>query len=155
MTKKEEMAYDITNFALKNKNGEPVGSMELQGLILAEDEQEFAVKLTDFIANVAYKIATTQMPKVMAIQFKEANPENIDDFIFRNFCRADGQFVSNGEFYTHNELYEKIKPFCKGISISIVPKDLGNEDHEEEFNKRFGFINYKVIKFGVDYKDYI
>lgn len=119
--------------------------MELQGLILAKDEQEFAAKLTAFIANAAYKIATTQMPKVMAIQFKEASPQNIDDFIFMNFCRADGQFVFNGEFYTHNELYEKIKPFCKGISISIVTKDLGNTYHEEEFNKRFGFINYKEI----------
>lgn len=36
MTKKEEMAYDITNFALKNKNGEPVISALITKIIFKE-----------------------------------------------------------------------------------------------------------------------
>ena len=45
MTKKEEMAYDITNFALKNKNGEPVGSVA----------DSYARQIAEVLYNAGYR----------------------------------------------------------------------------------------------------
>lgn len=45
MTKKEEMAYAITNFALKNKNGEPVGSVA----------DNYARQIAEVLYNAGYR----------------------------------------------------------------------------------------------------
>ena len=48
MTKKEEMAYIITNFALKNKNGEPVGSVA----------DHYARQIAEALYNAGYRKVT-------------------------------------------------------------------------------------------------
>ena len=80
-------------------------------------------------------------PKIMAIQFRKAEAYNVASLVDA-YRRTDGQYVFEGQFYTRLELKEKFAPFCKELSISVVPKEFDFGTPREQIDKQFGFIEY-------------
>lgn len=120
--------------------------MEYTGLILANSEIDFNIKLTDLIARHVGNLALNLDASIMAIQFKDADEYDIEKVV-DSYRRTDGQYCYWGDFMTREEVYEQIKPYCKRISISIVPKDLGKGDWvASDSHKKFGYINLAMIE---------
>lgn len=118
-------------------------SYEKRGVIFAANAQEFGLKVQALIAQPLIDIAANS--RVLAIQFADIDDGLIEQHIYQHFMRTDGQFVFEGCFRTGNEILEEIKPFCKQISISYLPKSYDDKDKfllENEKRKRFGWINY-------------
>lgn len=115
--------------------------MEIRTTILGTDKDVFETNLMVEIGKSINTILECEEPKIMAIQFRDAEAYNIARLI-DVYRRTDGQYVFEGRFYTRLELEEKFKPFCKEISISIVPKELDLETPREQVDKQFGFIKY-------------
>lgn len=121
------------------------GKMEYTGLILACNANDFNNKLTDLIANHLGNLALNLDASIMAIQFKDADEYDIEKVV-DSYRRTDGQYCYWGDFMTREEVYEQVKPYCKRISISIVPKDLGKGDFvSSDRQKKFGYINLSLI----------
>lgn len=96
----------------------------LSGRILASNQNEFAFKLQRIMYDAAQKIAA-ESTMVLAIQFRDVDYLQMEDYIWRTFPYIDGKFLyDNDLYYTHEELQEKINPYCKDISISVLPKKL-------------------------------
>lgn len=118
-------------------------SYEKRGVIFAANAQEFGRKVQALIAQPLIDIAAGS--RVLAIQFADIDDGLIKQHIYQHFMRTDGQFVFEGCFRTGGEILEEIKPFCKQISISYLPKSYDDKDKfllENEKRKRFGRINY-------------
>lgn len=118
-------------------------SYEKRGVIFAANAQEFGRKVQALITQPLIDIAANSL--VLAIQFADIDDGLIKQHIYQHFMRTDGQFVFYGCFRTGGEILEEIKPFCKQISISYMPKRYGDKDNfllEDEKRKRFGQINY-------------
>lgn len=118
-------------------------SYEKRGFIFATNAQEFGQKVQWLIAQPLIDIAADS--RVLAIQFADIDDGLIKQHIYQLFMRTDGQFVFEGCFRTCGEILEEIKPFCKQISISYLPKSYDDKDKfllEDEKRKRFGRINY-------------
>lgn len=124
----------------------PIGcKMEYTGLILANSEIDFNIKLTDLIARHVGNLALNLDASIMAIQFKDADEYDIEKVV-DSYRRTDGQYCYQCDFMTHEEVYEQVKPYCKRISISVVPKDLGKGDWvSSDRQKKFGYINLSLI----------
>lgn len=121
------------------------GKMEYTGLILACNANDFNNKLTDLIANHLGNLALNLDASIMAIQFKDADEYDIEKVV-DSYRRTDGQYCYWGDFMTREEVYEQVKPYCKRISISIVPKDLGKGDWvASDSHKKFGYINLAIL----------
>lgn len=103
------------------------GKRAFEGLILAHSADDFNNKLTDLIANHLGNLALNLDASIMAIQFKDADEYDIAKVV-DSYRRIDGQYCYWGDFMTREEVYEQVKPYCKRISISVVPKDLGKGD---------------------------
>lgn len=117
----------------------------IQGIILEDSPEKFNFRLSNEIAKGLLQCGETN---TILTQLKEADADLVEDYILMNFQRADGQYVFYGEFYQRREIYEKIKPYCKGFNISIVPKErkgIGNQEPDEQVKQRFGYINYTEI----------
>lgn len=118
-------------------------SYEKRGFIFATNAQEFGQKVQWLIAQPLIDIAADS--RILAIQFADIDDVLIKGHIYQHFMRTDGQFVFEGCFRTGGEILEEIKPFCKQISISYLPKSYDDKDIfllENEKRKRFGQINY-------------
>lgn len=115
--------------------------MEIRTTILGTSKDIFKTNLIVEIGKSINAILECEEPKIMAIQFKDAEAYNVANLV-DVYRRTDGQYVFEGQFYTRSELEEKFKPFCKEISISVVPKELNFETPREQINKQFGFIEY-------------
>ena len=118
-------------------------SYEKRGFIFASNAQEFGRKVQALIAQPLVDIAADSL--VLAIQFADIDDEQIEQHIYQHFMRTDGQFVFEGCSRRDDEILEEIKPFCKQISISYLPKSYDEKDKfllENEKRKRFGRINY-------------
>lgn len=121
------------------------GKMEYTGLILACNANDFNNKLTDLIANHLGNLALNLGASIMAIQFKDADEYDIAKVV-DSYRRTDGQYCYWGDFMTREEVYEQVKPYCKRISISVVPKDLGKGDWvASDSHKKFGYINLAIL----------
>ena len=116
---------------------------EKRGVIFAANAQEFGRKVQALIAQPLVDVAADS--RVLAIQFADIDDGLIEQHIYHHFMRTDGQFVFEGCSRTGDEILEEIKPFCKQISISYLPKSYDDKDKfllENEKRKRFGRINY-------------
>lgn len=121
------------------------GKMEYTGLILANSEIDFNIKLTDLIAKHVGNLALNLDASIMAIQFKDADEYDIAKVV-DSYRRIDGQYCYQCDFMTREEVYAQVKPYCKRISISVVPKDLGNGDWvASDSHKKFGYINLATL----------
>ena len=121
------------------------GKMEYTGLILACDANDFNNKLTDLIANHLGNLALNLDALIMAIQFKDADEYDIEKIV-DSYRSIDGQYRYQCDFMTREEVYEQVKPYCKRISISIAPKDLGKGDFvSSDRRRKFGYINLSLI----------
>lgn len=121
------------------------GKGNYEGLILAHNANDFNNKLTDLIANHLGNLALNLDASIMAIQFKDVDEYDIAKVV-DSYRRIDGQYCYQCDFMTREEVYEQVKPYCKRISISIVPKDLGKGDWvASDRQKKFGYINLSLI----------
>lgn len=122
------------------------GNMEYTGLILACNANDFNNKLTDLIAKHVGNIALNLDASIMAIQFKDADEYDIAKVV-DSYRRTNGQYCYWGDFMTREEVYAQVKPYCKRISISVAPKDLGKGDWvASDSHKKFGYINLAMIE---------
>jgi len=115
--------------------------MEIRTTILATSKDVFETNLTVEIAKSINAIIECEEPKIMAIQFRNAEAYNVANLV-DVYRRTDGQYVFEGQFYTRSELEEKFTPFCKELSISVVPKELNFGVPRGQIDKQFGFIEY-------------
>lgn len=110
--------------------------------ILAENEEQYKNRLACYIWNII--LSTDSVPENIFIQVKEAESDKITEKVMK-YQRADGQFTFNGKFCQPEEIYEIIKPYCKIVSVSIVPKNRKEGDS-------FGYIRLvdapKIIESG-------
>lgn len=121
------------------------GTRSYEGLILACNANDFNNKLTDLIANHLGNLALNLDASIMAIQFKDADEYDIEKVV-DSYRSIDGQYRYQCDFMTREEVYEQVKPYCKRISISIVPKDLGKGDFvSSDRRRKFGYINLSLI----------
>ena len=121
------------------------GKRAFEGLILAHSADDFNNKLTDLIANHLGNLALNLDASIMAIQFKDADEYDIAKVV-DSYRGIDGQYCYQCDFMTREEVYEQVKPYCKYISISVVPKDLGKGDWvSSDRQKKFGYINLSLI----------
>lgn len=121
------------------------GKMEYTGLILACNANDFNNKLTDLIARHVGNLALNLDASIMAIQFKDADEYDIEKVV-DSYRRIDGQYCYQCDFMTREEVYAQVKPYCKRISISVVPKDFGKGDWvASDRQKKFGYINLSLI----------
>lgn len=121
----------------------------LSGHILANNQNEFAFKLQQIMYDAAQKIAA-ESTMVLAIQFRDVDYLQIEDYIYRTFLYMDRKFLYEGDLYTHQEIYEKVEPYCKEISISVLPKKFDANYPNGDAKKHFGFIEYQEINFKGD-----
>lgn len=120
--------------------------MEARSIIIAENEKDFTYQLCEITKKVFFDIAINGIGNIVAVQFKDAPPFAIEEYIDR-FKRVDGQYTYKGKFVTRNEIYKELEKFSKEVSISIVPKDLGKGFIDEnKYRKSFGYINYTEIR---------
>ena len=89
--------------------------------ISAESEEDFSYKVTDILSKFATDLALNHQCDMLLIQFKEAEQYVIAEYV-DNFRRIDNQYVYHGEFKYREEIEKIVKPFCKELCISIVPK---------------------------------
>lgn len=115
--------------------------MEIRTTILGTSKDVFETNLIVEIGKSINAILECEEPRIMAIQFRDAEAYNVA-YLVDVYRRTDGQYVFEGQFYTRLELEEKFKPFCKEISISVVPKKFDFGTPREQFDKQFGFIEY-------------
>ena len=115
--------------------------MEIRTTILGTSKENFTANLAVEINKSIESIIECEEPKIMAIQFRDAEAYSVASLV-DVYRRTDGQYVFEGQFYTRLELEEKFKPFCKEISISVVPKKFDFGTPREQFDKQFGFIEY-------------
>lgn len=115
--------------------------MEIRTTILATSKDVFETNLIVEIAKSINAIIECEEPKIMAIQFRNAEAYNVANLV-DVYRRTDGQYVFEGQFYTRSELEEKFTPFCKELSISVVPKELNSGVPRGQIDKQFGFIEY-------------
>lgn len=121
------------------------GKRAFEGLILANSEIDFNIKLTDLIAKHVGNLALNLDASIMAIQFKDADEYDIEKVV-DSYRSIDGQYRYQCDFMTREEVYEQVKPYCKRISISIAPKDLGKGDFvSSDRRRKFGYINLSLI----------
>lgn len=121
------------------------GKRAFEGLILAYSADDFSHKLTNLIANHLGNLALNLNASIMAIQFKDADEYDIAKVV-DSYRRIDGQYCYEYDFMTREEVYEQVKPYCKYISISVVPKDLDKGDCvSSDRQKKFGYINISLI----------
>lgn len=119
--------------------------MQIEFTITAKNKELFSIKLAEQLMKIFNDI-NIDSTKILAIQFKDADPFNIDSFISSQFCSCDGVYLHEGKYYWRNELYEIVQSYCKVCSISIAEKDLGARYPESEKQKRFGYINFAEYK---------
>lgn len=115
--------------------------MEIRTTILGTSRDVFEANLIVEIDKSINAILECEEPKIMAIQFRDAEAYNVANLV-DVYRRTDGQYVFEGQFHTRQELEEKFAPFCKEISISVVPKELDFGTPREQVDKQFGFIKY-------------
>lgn len=115
--------------------------MEIRTTILATSKDVFETNLIVEIAKSINAIIECEEPKIMAIQFRNAEAYNVANLV-DVYRRTDGQYVFEGQFYTRSELEEKFTPLCKELSISVVPKELNSGVPRGQIDKQFGFIEY-------------
>lgn len=115
--------------------------MEIRTTILATSKDVFETNLIVEIGKSINAILECEEPKIMAIQFRDAEAYNVAHLV-DVYRRTDGQYVFEGQFYTRLELEEKFAPFCKELSISVVPKEFDFGTPREQIDKQFGFIEY-------------
>lgn len=121
------------------------GKMEYTGLILACNANDFNNKLTDLIARHVGNLALNLDASIMAIQFKDADEYDIEKVVDSYRC-IDGQYCYQCDFMTREEVYAQVKPYCKRILVSVVPKDLGKGDWvASDSHKKFGYINLAIL----------
>lgn len=101
MTKKEEMAYAITNFALKNKNGEPVGSVA----------DNYARQIAEVLYNAGYrKTFTSDLASDTQKAYKEGYQKGLDDGVELNKA-------------FHNEKCAEFNKLCYDYGKLTMEKD--------------------------------
>lgn len=115
--------------------------MEIRTTILGTSKDVFETNLIVEIGKSINAILECEEPKIMAIQFRDAEAYNVAHLV-DVYRRTDGQYVFEGQFYTRLELEEKFAPFCKELSISVVPKELDFGVPRGQVDKQFGFIKY-------------
>lgn len=96
--------------------------MDIKFTTLAKNKEEFDIQLTTKIMNSLDKIAADNA-KILTIQFEDAHPYIINDYIATQFFERDGTYLHEGEFYWKKELWEMIQPYCKTCSVTITEKE--------------------------------
>lgn len=114
-----------------------------ESTIITTCKEEFSYKLANEIEKALFQAGDTN---ALFIQTKEAPREAVEELV-NKYMRVDGQYTFNGVFMKREEVFEKLKDFCKTVNISIVPKVKKYPlEPEESLKKRFGYIEYIEIK---------
>ena len=105
--------------------------------ILAYNKDMFTVSVANNISKfiLDFNIDTD----MMLVQYRDIDKVNLDRFL-DTFRRTDCQYVFEGNFYYRNELEEKVKPYCKEMSISVVPKMPKNSRDFINTKKDYGYL---------------
>lgn len=111
--------------------------------ILAYNKDMFAMSVADNISKLIldFNIDTD----MMLVQYRDINRINLDRFLDA-FKRTDGQYVFEGNFYYRNELEEKVKPYCKEMCISVVPKMPKNNGDFINTVKDYGYLTVATMR---------
>lgn len=96
--------------------------MEIKFTTLAKDKEGFDIQLNTKMIDSLKKIAIDNT-KILMIQFEDAHPYIINDYIDTQFCRHGGTYLLEGKFYWRDELYKMIQPYCKTCSITVTEKE--------------------------------
>ena len=117
MTKKEEMAYDITNFALKNKNGEPVGSVA----------DHYARQIAEVLYNAGYrKTFASDLASDTQKAFKEGYIKGCIDQMGNNYAIQ----VERLQKQAVKEFAEYLKEYARACKASGYD-GIGENDIDE------------------------
>lgn len=123
-------------------------SNEYRFIILAKDKYDFAAQLNS-LTQCAYDEIFNEEKYMIVTQMKDAEPFQIVDYIRMNFAMSDEKYRYKGKFIRRPVLYEKIKPYCKEVSISCVPKNFGDtySQYQDGYCKEhFGQVNVEIMK---------
>ena len=96
--------------------------MNIKFTTLAKSKEEFDILLATKIIDSLNKITADDI-KILTIQFEDAPPCIIDDYIATQFFGRDGTYLHEGEFYWKKELWEMIQPYCKTCSVTVTEKE--------------------------------
>ena len=96
--------------------------MDIKFTVLAKNKEEFDILLATKIIDSLNKITADNI-KILTIQFEDAYPYIIDDYIATHFFERDGTYLHEGEFYWKRELWEMIQPYCKICLVTVAEKE--------------------------------
>lgn len=110
--------------------------------ILAYNKDMFTASVADNISKfmLDFNIDTD----MMLVQYIDIDRINLDRFL-DTFRRIDCQYVFEGNFYCRNELEEKVKPYCKEMCVSVVPKMPKNNGDFINTKKDYGYLTVATM----------
>ena len=125
--------------------------------ILTYSRDMFAAETASIMSNFMAELALNNPSEMLLVQFKDACQYDVDRFIDANFLRTDGQYLYQGEFIYRHDLENLIKPYCKEMCISVVPKGPKEAGKHIDTEKQYGYItianvvpfmasNYREVK---------
>ena len=111
-------------------------------IILAYNRDMFAASVANNISKFTldFNIDTD----MMLVQYRDIDKINLDRFL-DTFRRTDCQYIFEGNFYYRNELEEKVKPYCKEMCISVVPKRPKNNRDFIDTKKDYGYLTVATM----------
>ena len=113
-----------------------------KAIILAYNKEMFTISVANNISK--FMLDFNIDADMMLVQYREVDRANLDRFL-DTFRRTDCQYVFEGNFYYRNELEEKIKPYCKEMCVSVVPKMCKNNRDFINTIKDYGYLTVATM----------
>lgn len=111
--------------------------------IIAVSEEEFWYKLQQSTITEIYNLAYKGIGNIMAIQLKEVELNELQDYIATNIKCIKGYYHFGGnEYFSIPKLLKDMTNHSKKVSISCVPKNIPKDIE----NQQYGYIKYYEVK---------